>query len=110
MNVSSLGIAAAAAATPLAQTRGSEIDRVRQETVVHERAVESTAEAESAEGIGTTKEEQAADDRDADGRRPWEIVVDENAEDDANPVTEPPVSQGAKDPSGQAGSQLDLSG
>ena len=105
MNISQLGIAASAAASPLAQTRGSEVDRVRLETVAHERAAESVLEAETAAGIGTTNEEQAATDRDADGRRPWEIPVSERPDDEA--ASEPPH---AKDPTGQAGSHLDLSG
>jgi hypothetical protein len=110
MNVSQVSIIATAAATQLAQTRGSEIDRVQQDTAVHQRAVESTAEAEAAEGIGTTNEEQATSDRDADGRRPWEIGPQENGDDSANLLTGTPSSQRAKDPTGQAGSQLDLSG
>jgi hypothetical protein len=110
MNISQLGIAASAAATPLAQSRGSEVDRIRQETVVHERAVESTAEAEAAEGIGTTNEEQAASDRDADGRRPWEIGPQEEQQDDQKSSSSRESLHRAKDPTGQAGSQLDLSG
>ena len=93
----------------MAQAKGSEADRIRQETVLHERAVESTAEAEAAEGIGTTHEEQAASDRDADGRRPWEIgPQDDQSRGDSGESREP--GQRAKDPTGQAGSQLDLSG
>ena len=110
MNISQLGIVATAAATQLAQTRGSEVERIQQETAVHERAVESTAEAEAAEGIGTTSEEQAASDRDADGRRPWEIGSREKSVDSANLTGDSSSSQRAKDPTGQAGSQLDLSG
>jgi len=109
MNVSQLGIVASAAATPLAQAKGSEADRIRQETVVHERAVESTADAEAAEGIGTTSEEQAASDRDADGRRPWEIGPQEERKKSENAPSREPL-QRSKDPTGQAGSQLDLSG
>lgn len=110
MNVSQLGIVATAAATQLAQTRSSEIERVSQETAIHERAMESTAEAEAAEGIGTTNEEQPASDRDADGRRPWEMAPQEKGTDSANLSGETTSSQRAKDPTGQAGSQLDLSG
>jgi hypothetical protein len=110
MNVSQLGIVATAAATQLAQTRGSEIERVQQETAVHERATESTAEAEAAEGIGATNEEQATSDRDADGRRPWEIGPQESHGDSANIPSDSTSLHRAKDPTGQAGSQLDLSG
>jgi len=109
MNISHLGIVTAAAATPLAQTRGSEVDRTRQDVAVHQREVQSTAEAESAEGIGTTNEEQATSDRDADGRRPWEIAPnEENPQEDSPVPAEEEVR--AKDPTGQSGSQLDLSG
>ncbi len=110
MNISQVSILVTAAATQLAQTRGSEVDRVQQETAVHERAVESTAEAEAAEGIGTTNEEQAASDRDADGRRPWEIGPREDPDESANPSGDSASSHQGKDPTGQAGSQLDLSG
>jgi hypothetical protein len=110
MNISQLGIVATAAATQLAQLRGSETERVQQETTIYERATESTAEAEAAEGIGTTNEEQAAADRDADGRRPWEIGPQEKSEGGANLSGDSPSSHRAKDPTGQAGSQLDLSG
>jgi hypothetical protein len=110
MNISQVSIIATAAATQVAQTRSSDVERVQQETAVHERAVESTAEAEAAEGIGTTNEEQAASDRDADGRRPWEIGPQENPDDSAKLSSDSPSSQRAKDPTGQAGSQLDLSG
>jgi hypothetical protein len=109
MNISQLGIVASAAATPMAQSKGSEADRIRQETVVHERAVESTNEAEAAEGIGTTSEEQATSDRDADGRRPWEIGPREERQKGENSESREPL-QRSKDPTGQAGSQLDLSG
>jgi hypothetical protein len=110
MNISQVSIIATAAATQVAQTRSSDVERVQQETAVHERAVESTAEAEAAEGIGTTNEEQAASDRDADGRRPWEIGPQENPDDSANLSGDSTSSQRAKDPTGQTGSQLDLSG
>src|SRR4051812_38045057 len=110
MNIAQLGMASMAAATPLAQSRGSETDRIRQETVVHERAVESAAEAESAEGIGTTNEEQATSDRDADGRRPWEIDPRQKRSSDQHSGDSREPLHRAKDPTGQSGSQLDLSG
>jgi len=108
MNISQLGIASTAAVTTLLQARGSETDRVQQETAIRERAVDSTSEAEAAEGIGTTNEEQAASDRDADGRRPWEMTPTDPG--GADPSDENGSSQRAKDPTGQAGSKLDLSG
>jgi hypothetical protein len=109
MNIGQLSIVATAAATQSAQARGSEVERVQQEVAVFEREIDSTAEAEAAEGIGVTNEEQAAGDRDADGRRPWEIGVAE-AHDKEQDSANPNSSHRAKDPTGQAGSQLDISG
>jgi hypothetical protein len=108
MNVGAMNVVASVAAAPLAQSRGSEIERTQQETVAQERKLESVAEAEAAEGIGVTQEEQAAGDRDADGRRPWEIhETPDLPNDEADDPTSP---HQAKDPTGQTGSQLDLCG
>ena len=109
MNIAHLGIVTGAAAGPLAQARSSEADRTQQDVAVHRREVDATAQAEAAAGIGTTNEDEAAGDRDADGRRPWEIGPQEENQIDESAVSES-VEARAKDPSGQAGSQLDLSG
>jgi hypothetical protein len=59
-----------------------------------------------AAGIGQTDgEDHQTADRDADGRRAWEIPPQKNAEGD--PADEPPQ---VKDPSGQSGGTIDLSG
>jgi methyl-accepting chemotaxis protein len=55
-------------------------------------------------GIGQTDEDQQAGERDADGRRPWEVPArPENAEEDQG-------QHAGKDPSGESGSLLDLTG
>ena len=64
--------------------------------------------AEAASGVGETEQDHESEQRDADGRRPWEKQP-------TNTQTEPTVADPAppapaKDPSGQRGSQLDLIG
>lgn len=108
MSVGSLGgIAASVAGSPLAQTKGSEVDRAQQDFGAQQRQVQNDVKAESAAGIGETdgQDHQTAD-RDADGRRPWEVPPQGNPL-DANAPHDTPHS---KDASGQSGTQLDLSG
>jgi hypothetical protein len=103
------GFAAAVTGAPLAQTRGGELDRAAHETANQQRQVTNDAHAEAAAGIGVTDEDQAAGERDADGRRMWEQPPGSPEESaDGVPLTnEPPA---AKDPTGESGSLLDLTG
>ena len=105
------GVAGSVAGSPLAQTKGSEPERVQQDTVAQQRRVDSDQKAESAAGIGETDgEDHETAERDADGRRPWEPPPEpkdaEPAEEQAG-QTPPPQS---KDATGQSGNLLDLSG
>ena len=59
-------IASGLAATSLAQSRGAEADRVRQEDAVRQREASGEKSAEAAAGIDETKDQQASGDRDAD--------------------------------------------
>ncbi len=105
------GLAASAAGSPLAQTHGSEVDRARQDAVVQQRKVRTDQKAEDAAGIGETDgDDHETEDRDADGRRPWEASPASH-EDETDPGT-PDSSAGprGKDPSKQSGNLLDLSG
>lgn len=106
MNISSLSFLTSAANAPLA--RGSEIERTSQDVSIHERQVDSIEATQAAEGVGVTNEEQATGERDADGRRMWELPGEKKSlgEEIETPATE----VHAKDPTGQAGSQLDLDG
>ncbi len=103
------GIAGSAAGAPLAQTKGSEVERAKQEAAGAERKTQTDKTAESAEGVGETKEDQESSDRDADGRRLWEVDAEEQPpeEDDSK---EEQAKRQAKDPSGESGSGLDLTG
>jgi hypothetical protein len=101
------GLAASAAGSPLAQTKGSDVDQVQQDANSQQRRVESETKAEDAAGIGQTDgEDHEAADRDADGRRIWEkIAQDKHQEETPDPHQRP-----SKDASGQSGNLLDLSG
>lgn len=95
----------AASLASLSQARGSETERTQHDSAAKERQITSDRQAESAAGVGTTEGDEAAGDRDADGRRLWERPP-------APKPTEPNEEEasGTKDASGQCGSLLDLSG
>src|SRR5262245_50659462 len=108
MNIGSLGIVGGLAGTAVPQ-RAADADRVQRETVEQQRAVESSAEAENAAGIGQTAEDSQTAERDADGRRPWEEASRAKKE----AVEAPPAALRipiSKDPSGACGGQLDVVG
>jgi len=109
MSIGSLGgLAASAAGSPLAQTKGSEVERAQQDLGSQQRQVDSQTKAESAAGIGETDgEDHQTAERDADGRRLWERPPDHKSDDAEAGPADPPRS---KDVTGQTGTQLDLSG
>ncbi len=111
MSVGPLSFVASGAATPLAQSKGSDVDRAEQETSAQERQFQHELKAEQAAGIGETDgEEHETEDRDADGRRPWELPPkkgEPKAETDAASTDEPMHS---RDATGACGNQLDLTG
>jgi hypothetical protein len=106
MSVGPTTFAASLAATSLNQSRGSEAERVQHETSAKERQVEGDRKAENAAGIGTAEGDEAAGDRDADGRRLWEKPPTGKPSDEAASMETATV----KDPTGQSGSLLDLTG
>jgi len=120
MNVGiSAGIPASIAGAPMAQISGSEVDRAKTETAAQRRAQTSEIKAEQAAGIGATDgEDHTISDRDADGRRMWELPARHaapNANTDANTDTEtseqaPTTEHHSIDPTGDRGGLLDLSG
>ena len=104
----SIGIAASVAGVSLAQVKGSELDRSHVDAVNQQRQAVNDAKAESAAGIGATDEDQSAQDRDADGRRLWEVTAEGQAR-PTDAAEEPPARQ-SKDATGNRGTQLDLTG
>jgi hypothetical protein len=111
MSIGPLGIIGSVAGSPLAQSKGSEVDRAAQDTAHQSRQINSENKAEQAAGIGQTEEDQESSDRDADGRRLWEEQAPprEASQDDA-PAGEETDAPRSKDPSGLSGGQLDLTG
>jgi hypothetical protein len=108
MHVAQLSLLSSLATMPQALARSGDTDRTQQETASHDRQIESKDAAEAAAGIGTTHEEQAASDRDADGRRPWEIEI--KAKEEPPPSIADDVKHVSQVATGQCGLQLDLSG
>ena len=99
------GIAASAAGAPVAQARGSEVERAQQSANTQQRKTDSLHAADDAAGIGKTSEDQESSDRDADGRRLWEFGPDGKPKQD-----EPAQPKPTRDPTGQSGTVLDLTG
>jgi hypothetical protein len=109
MNVGiTTGLPASAAGAPRAQTAGAETERSQKDGATRERLVDSQDKSERASGIGTTDEDQQADDRDADGRRMWERAAKDDAAKPDEHADEP--ERRVKDPTGQTGNALDLTG
>ncbi|HVX16379.1 MAG TPA: hypothetical protein VHC22_34655 [Pirellulales bacterium] len=104
MSVGPTTFAASLAATSL-QARGSETERAQLDTAAKERRIDGDRKAENAAGVGTTEGDEATSDRDADGRRLWERPPTRSG---ASATDETP--EGPKDPTGQSGSLLDLTG
>jgi hypothetical protein len=109
MSIGSMGgVFGSAAGAPLAQTKGSESERAQRESAAQQRTADTSQAAEKAEGIGQTDEDQETSERDADGRRLWERTGDRTSDtDDASDTKD---DRKAKDLTGTAGTQLDLTG
>jgi len=105
---SSGGVTNSAAGVPLAQVKGSVVERAQQDLGAQQRRVQNDTRAESAAGIGQTDgEDHATSDRDADGRQFWRPAGRAKTRGEGE---EKPTEKAAKDPSGECGNQLDLSG
>ena len=109
MSIGPMGIVGSLAGGQLQQAKGSDTDRTAQETASQSRETKLTEKAEMAAGIGQTTEDAETSDRDADGRRLWEPGQEPEEETgDSRANAEEP--QQAKDPEGNRGANLDLSG
>jgi hypothetical protein len=102
------GITTSAAGAPLSQASGSETERTQKESLTQQRQVAANQQAAQAGGIGQTKQDQESSERDADGRRLWE-APGKAADVKTDEPQEAPLRQ-SKDATGQAGTQLDLTG
>jgi hypothetical protein len=108
MSLASLGIVSGLASIPSSQ-RAHDTEKVQRETTDHARAAEAVEQAADASGIGQTEQDSEAADRDADGRRPWEIPASTKKppHEDATP---PAIATLSKDPTHARGNLLDLTG
>ena len=107
MSIGPMGTLGSAAGSQLAQGQGSDVNRAQQDTADNARQTQSTDKAESAAGVGQTEQDEQATDRDADGRRIWELPPEAGEQE---PEQQALGEQRSKDPTGQKGGQLDLSG
>jgi hypothetical protein len=68
------GVSASAAGSHLAQTTGADLQRVQQDMAADQRQIAAVQRADNAAGIAETDgQDHETHERDADGRRPWEI-------------------------------------
>jgi hypothetical protein len=108
MSIGFSGIVGGLAGVPLAQGKGSEVERAQHETTNQERRVQGNTKADDAAGVGATDgEEHQSHERDADGRRLWEAPVKGQQQPGAEAQS---AERRSKDPHGECGNQLDLSG
>ena len=110
MSIGPMGMVGSVAGTPLSQSKGGEAEKTQQDAANQSRQVHSEQKAEQASGVGQTEQDEQASDRDADGRRLWEGPPEgeqDNATAGELPATSPPIS---RDPTGQRGGNLDMSG
>jgi hypothetical protein len=106
MSIGSLGLIGSFATSSMAQRVG-DVDKVERDTADRARESKSDTAAEDAAGIGQTEQESEASDRDADGRRPWELPSHAAPQEEVA-ATAPPSA--AHDPTGQSGRTLDILG
>jgi len=86
-------------------------DRAAQETTAQQTQQQSDYQAEQAAGIGQTDGEQhETEDRDADGRRPWELPPKTKPPVAAEPTSSDQSEPHSRDATGQCGNSLDLLG
>ena len=104
------GITGSAAGVPLSQTAGSETERVTKDVSAGERVAEGRDKSEKASGIGQTEQDQKASERDADGRRLWETLPGGKDEEKDRAQETGSSPRKSKDPAGNSGNALDLTG
>lgn len=107
MSIGSLGAISSLAAAPATQ-RTSDVEKTQAAAAEKARAGDAAQIAERAAGIGETQEESQAGERDADGRRLWEVNQQPKTAEQA--AADSAALSQAKDPTGAAGGQLDLTG
>lgn len=107
MTIIPSGMGAALAGAPLAQAKGSELERAQHDAEARQRQAQSEARATDAAGLAAAEGDSATEERDADGRRLWERPGTAQG---AGQSAEPVFERRSIDVSGTSGQQLDLSG
>jgi type II secretory pathway pseudopilin PulG len=110
MSIGSLGIVGSLASSTLPQ-RTAAVEQVQSNATGHAREAQAELKAEAAAGIGRTEEDAESGERDADGRRPWELPGQSGQEDPQSHQTTEPSSDDpprSTDPLAEAGGSLDL--
>ncbi|HEX3602254.1 MAG TPA: hypothetical protein VHU84_19025 [Lacipirellulaceae bacterium] len=105
------GLLSSTAGTALSQTSGSDTERTQKDALAQRRGADASQHAEQSAGIGQTEQDQQSSERDADGRRLWEnpTGAKKAAKTTAEAEAEAEARQ-SKDPTGQSGTKLDLTG
>jgi len=106
------GVVGSAAGTSLSQTAGAETERSQRDTAAQHRQIAGNERTEKASGIGQTEQDQESSERDADGRRLWEAPTKRGKDGKEEPASDEAsaLSKQSKDPTGQSGTKLDLTG
>ena len=105
MSIGPVGTAVSAAGSPLAQMKGAEVERAREEVGAGRRQVYYDEMAEAAAGVGEPDgEDHETSERDGDGQRAWEDQPEPESH------TGSPGIRQSKDPTHQSGNLLDLTG
>ena len=104
------GMLGSAAGAPLSQTAGSETERAQKESISQQRQLDAATHAEQTAGIGQTEQDQGKSERDADGRRLWEGPVERKEGRKKSAADAEAEARQSKDPTGQSGTRLDLTG
>jgi hypothetical protein len=106
------GVVGSAAGTSLSQAAGSETERSQRDTAAQNREIAGNERTEKASGVGQTEQDQESSERDADGRRLWERPAKRAKDAKGEPVGDDAsaLSKQSKDPTGQSGTKLDLTG
>jgi len=115
MSIGSLGIISGLAGSQVDGSKAAGTDRAARDSAEQSREIDSSQKAEKTAGVGQTDKEQESSDRDADGHLSWDASAhgrksrssarsaDDSSEDQNGEVA-------AKDPSGELGCGLDISG
>lgn len=109
MSITPSSFAAGFAGAIAARPASPEAERVVETAKAHERERTAAEESERASGMGEAEGEQATEDRDADGRLPFEFTEPPKKQKPPMDAMEQAITL-SKDATGDCGNLLDLQG